>query len=56
MVRTQTEAKRFFVDKVLAQAGAEGMTLSDAERKMLFWSESDPDWVVDLEFRRQPLT
>ena len=49
MVRTQTEAKRFFVDKVPAQAGYEGMALSDAEQKMLFWSESDPDWVVDLE-------
>lgn len=49
MVRTQTEAKRFFVDKVLAQARVEGMTLSDAEQKTLFWSESDPDWVVDLD-------
>ena len=49
MVRTQTEAKRLFVDKVLAQAGLEGIALSDAEQKMLFWSESDPDWVVDLE-------
>jgi hypothetical protein len=48
MVRTQAEAKRFFVDKVLAQAGAEGMALSDAEQKMLFWSEPDPDSVVDL--------
>ena len=49
MVRTQTEAKRFFVDKVVAQARLEGMTLSDAEQAMLFWSESDPEFVVDPE-------
>jgi hypothetical protein len=29
---TQLEAKRFFLDKVLAQARAEGVSLSDAER------------------------
>ena len=49
MVRTQTEAKRFFVDKVLAQAGVEGVPLSDAEQEMLFWSESDPETVVDYD-------
>ena len=43
------EAKRFFVDKVVAQAEVEGITLSDAEQKMLFWSESDPEFVVDAE-------
>jgi len=45
----QTEAKRFFVDKVVAQARAEGMTLSGVELRMLSWSESDPDLVVDPE-------
>jgi hypothetical protein len=49
MVGTQTEAKRFFVAKVLAQAGLEGIALSDAEQKMLFWSESDPEWEVDYD-------
>ena len=49
MVRTQTEAKRFFVDKVVAQARVEGVTLSNAEREMLSWSESDPEFVVDPE-------
>lgn len=44
---TQTEAKRFFVDKVVAQARSEGVPLSDAEREMLSWSESDPDITVD---------
>jgi len=47
MVQTQTEAKRFFVDKVLRQAHAEGVRLSEAEHQMLSWSESDPDFVVD---------
>ena len=47
MVRSQSEAKRFFVDKVVARAGVERVSLSDAERQMLSWSESDPDFVVD---------
>ena len=34
MVQTQSEAKRYFVDKVLRQARSEGVTLSDAERRM----------------------
>src|SRR5688572_4894478 len=46
-MQTQTEAKRFFVDKVLRQANAEGVRLSEAERQTLSWSESDPDFVVD---------
>lgn len=47
MVHSQTEAKRFFVEKVVVQAHLEGVSLSDAERAMLSWSESDPDFVVD---------
>jgi hypothetical protein len=47
MVRSQSEAKRFFVNKVIAQARAEGLGLSEAERAMLSWSESDPDFIVD---------
>lgn len=46
MVRTQSEAKRFFVDKVVARARAEQVPLSDAERQ-ISWSESDPDFIVD---------
>jgi len=53
MVRTQSEAKRFFVDKVVAQAGVERLPLSDAERQMLSWSESDPDSVVDPRLPEQ---
>ena len=47
MFSTQTEAKRFFVEKVLAQARAEQMQLSPAEQAMLNWSESDPAFTPD---------
>jgi hypothetical protein len=47
MITTQTEAKRFFVDKVMAQARTEGMSLTEAECEMLLWSESDPDIAID---------
>jgi hypothetical protein len=47
MVHSQTEAKRLFVEKVVMQARLEGVSLSDAERTMLSWSESDPDFVID---------
>lgn len=49
MVHSQTEAKRLFVEKVVMQARLEGVYLSDAERTMLSWSESDPDFIVDLQ-------
>ena len=39
------KAKRFFVDKITAQAKTEGVPLSDAERQMLSFSESDPEFV-----------
>jgi hypothetical protein len=53
MVRTQSEAKRFFVDKVVARARVERVSLSDAERQMLSWSESDPDFIVDPRLPQQ---
>jgi hypothetical protein len=43
---SQGQAKRFFVEKVIAQAAAEGVPLSDAEQRMLGFSESDPEFVV----------
>lgn len=49
MVHSQTDAKQFFVEKVVMQAQLEGVALSDAERTMLSWSESDPDFVVDSQ-------
>jgi hypothetical protein len=49
MADSQTEAMRFVVEKVVRQAELEGVPLSDAERKMLSWSESDPHYVADLQ-------
>lgn len=49
VAQTQTEARQFFVDKVIEQADSDGTTLSKDERQMLFWSESEPDPVADLD-------
>ena len=49
MLHSQTEAKRLFVEKVVMQAQLEGVSLSDAERTMLSWSESDPGFVADRQ-------
>jgi hypothetical protein len=46
-MNTQSEAKRFFATKVIDRAWTEGVRLSDAERRMLYWSESDPEFKVD---------
>jgi hypothetical protein len=43
MIETPKQAKRFFSDRIIHQAGAEHVPLSTAERKMLVWSESDPE-------------
>jgi hypothetical protein len=43
------EARRFFVDKVVGQAEAQGVPLSANERKMLDWSEIEPGCVADPE-------
>jgi len=47
--KTQADAKRFIVDKVLEQASIDGVNLSDAERYNLSWSESDPDFKVNYD-------
>ena len=49
----QSEAKRFFVEKVLQQADTEGIVLSVSERHMLSWSESDPDFTPDYKLADQ---
>jgi hypothetical protein len=45
---TQGAAKQFVVAKVVEQAEREQVALSAAERHMLSWSESDPDFVPDV--------
>ena len=47
MFTSQGQAKRFFVDRIVAEAAADGKPLSEAERQMLSFSESDPEFVVD---------
>ena len=47
MFTSQGQAKRFFVDRIVAQAATDGKPLSEAERQMLGFSESDPEYVVD---------
>ena len=47
MFASQGQAKRFFVDRITAQAAKEGQPLSENERWMLSFSESDPQFVVD---------
>jgi len=47
MLASQGLAKRFFVDRIVAQATKEGHPLSENERWMLSFSESDPEFVVD---------
>ena len=44
---TKDEARRFFVDKVVAEADRSGVTLSANERKTLDWSEVEPGCVAD---------
>jgi hypothetical protein len=48
LFQSQSEAKAFLVDKIVAQARVEGQPLCDHERWMLRFSESDPDFVIDL--------
>jgi hypothetical protein len=50
---TQTEARQFFVDKIVQQAQREGVPLSEDERQMLLWSESAPDSVADAALAKR---
>lgn len=43
--KDQSEAKSFFVERIITQAEYEGTNVSEAERYMLAWSESDPSFV-----------
>ena len=46
---SQWEAKQFLAQKVITQAEKEGVGLSEAERYMLSWSESDPEFEPNFE-------
>lgn len=45
---SESQAKHFFIDKIVAQAAREGAPLSEDERWMLGFSEYDPEFVVDV--------
>jgi hypothetical protein len=49
MVQTQSEARQFFIDKIVQRARTEDVDRSDDERRMLSWSEVEPDSVADPE-------
>jgi hypothetical protein len=51
---TQTDAKRYLVARVIEQAATEDVPLSEAERHMLSWSESDPDFTPDFDLVEAP--
>ena len=53
MFSTEGQAKRFFVEKVVAQAALENSPLSTIERRMLSWSESDPESTPDVSLPAQ---
>ena len=46
---TPDEARHFFVQKIVAQAEREGVSLSANERRMLDWSEVEPGCESDTE-------
>src|SRR5262245_10335756 len=49
MFQTQGAAKRFFGEKVVQQASFDGVALSEAERAMLSWSETDPELALTAD-------
>lgn len=46
MFGSEQEAKRFFVQKIVAEAAQSGRALSESEQWMLSFSETDPEFVV----------
>ena len=49
----QHDAKSFFIERVITQAQKEGVNLSEAERYMLAWSESDPTFTQNPALTQQ---
>lgn len=47
MSESQSQATHFFANRVIQQATSDGNPLSDAECRMLYWSESDPSFKAD---------
>ncbi len=47
--QNETDAKAFFIEKIIRQAERENVILSDAQRYMLTWSETDPSFIKNME-------
>jgi hypothetical protein len=47
--QNESDAKAFFIEKIIRQAERENVILSDAQRYMLAWSETDPSFVQNME-------
>jgi hypothetical protein len=39
-ISSQSQAKKFFIDRIILQVRKEGVSLSDAEKYMLQWTET----------------
>jgi hypothetical protein len=46
---TPDEARRFIIERIVAEAEREGFPLSSNERRMLNWSEVEPDCIAEPE-------
>lgn len=47
------EAKEFFIQKVLDQARKDNINLSDVEKQMLSWRDTDPNFYENHELIRK---
>jgi hypothetical protein len=45
---SQMDAKKFLASKIVSEANLQGMSLSDGERKLLLFSEQDPESPTDI--------
>ncbi len=50
---SQSEAKQFYIDKIVAQALKDNEPLTDAERYMLNWTETDKEFKIDVAMNRK---
>ena len=48
---TQAEAKKFFIERITAQAAVDEIALSEAERQMLAWSEAEMPFETALQLQ-----
>ena len=49
MFSNQIQAKRYFIDKIILQARQENIQLSEAEKYMLGWTETEEGFVINKQ-------